>query len=236
MTRHVLLNNVEHKDLRVITRRGAQYGDQLMGTLTFPAEFRNIQAHYPIVFQKSPSGELVPLALFGFRENQNLFLDEGGWDVPYVPMMVERMPFLIGKGANDQQVIHIDLDSPRISRTEGEPVFRDHGGSSEFLERMNAMLSTIHQGLADTPLFTGALTEFELLESFVLDIQFPDGAQHRFAGFHTIQEERLARLDAAALGKLHERGYLLPIYMVIASFSNFRSMIDRAGRLDAASR
>ena len=70
----------------------------------------------------------------------------------------------------------------------------------------------------------------------MLDIQFLDGAQHRFAGFYTIQEERLGKLDAAALGKLHERGYLLPIYMVIASFANFRSLIERASKLNAAER
>ena len=81
-----------------------------------------------------------------------------------------------------------------------------------------------------------ALLEHNLLESFVIDIQFKDGAQHRFSGFYTIQEERLAKLDGAALGKLHERGYLQPIYMVIASFSNFRGLIERASRLNAADR
>ena len=70
----------------------------------------------------------------------------------------------------------------------------------------------------------------------MIDIQFKDGAQHRFGGFYTIQEERLAKLDGAALGKLHERGYLQPVYMVIASFSNFRGLIERASRLNATDR
>ena len=55
----MLLNNVDHKDLRVITTRGAEYGDDVMFALTFPAEFRNIQAHYPIVFRKT-RGRAVP--------------------------------------------------------------------------------------------------------------------------------------------------------------------------------
>ena len=235
MSRHAHLNNVEHRDLRVITARGAKYGDDLMYTLTFPAEFRNVQAHYPIVFGKSAEGNYTPLALFGFREKQNLFLQDDKWDAPYVPLMLERQPFLIGNAANGK-VVHIDLDSARVSRTEGEAIFREHGGQTDYLDRITRVLGMLNEGVESTPAFIAALVEHNLLESFVLDIQFPDGAQHRFAGFHTIQEERLARLDAAALGKLHERGYLLPIYMVIASFSNFRSMIDRAGRLDAASR
>jgi hypothetical protein len=78
MTRHVLLNNLEHRDLRVITRHGAELGDDMMYALTFPAEFRNIQAHYPIVFAKTPDEKFIPLALLGFREKQNLFLSGGG--------------------------------------------------------------------------------------------------------------------------------------------------------------
>ena len=39
-------------------------------------------------------------------------------------MMVDRLPFLIGNGPNGK-VIHIDLDSPRVSSTEGERLFRN---------------------------------------------------------------------------------------------------------------
>ena len=237
MSRHALLNNVEHKDLRIITTHGARQGDgDMMASLTFPAEFRNIQAHYPIVFRRTETGEFVPLALFGFREKQNLFVTEAGWDVPYIPLMVERIPFLIGKGPNSEQVIHIDLDSPRVSRTEGQPIFMEHGGNTEFLNQMSSVLATIHTGLAATNPFVAALVEHELLESFVLDIQFRDGGQHRFTGFHTIREEKLASLGAEALGKLHEKGYLQAIYMVVASLAHFRDLIERASKLDAAAR
>jgi hypothetical protein len=206
-----------------------------MYTMTFPAEFRNVQAHYPIVFGKSQDGKFTPLALFGFREKQNLFLREGKWDASYLPMMLERVPFLIGNAPNGK-VVHIDLDSPRVSRTEGEPIFLEQGGNTEFLERITGLLGMLHEGIESTPAFVQALLDHNLLESFVLDMQFNDGAQHRFGGFYTIQEERLGKLDATALGKLHERGFLLPIYMVIASFSNFRSLIERANKLNAAER
>jgi len=235
MTKHAHLNNVEHRDLRVITARGAQYGENVMYTMTFPAEFRNVQAHFPIVFGKSNDGTFTPLALFGFRDKQNLFLEGDKWDALYVPLMMERQPFLIGHAPHGK-VVHIDLDSPRVSQTVGERIFRDHGGNSDFLEHITGVLGTLDQGIEGTAPFIAALIEHNLLESFVLDMQFKDGAQHRFAGFYTIQEERLAKLDAAALGKLHERGYLQPIYMVIASFSNFRGLIERASRLNAAER
>ena len=170
MTKPVLLSNVEHRDLRVITRRGAAYGDDVMAAMTFPAEFRNVQAHYPIAFSKSAEGTYTPVALFGFRDKQNLFLTEQGWDAHYVPLMVARQPFYIGQSPNGK-VLQIDLDSPRLSRTEGEALFKEHGGNTEFLERMGGMLSTIDQGVVATQPFVAALQEHNLLESFVVDIE-----------------------------------------------------------------
>ncbi|MEE7548880.1 SapC family protein, partial [Xanthomonas sp. Kuri4-1] len=60
------------------------------------------------------------------------------------------------------------------------------------------------------------------------------GAQHRLAGFHTIDEDRLRALDADALWQLHQAGWLEPIYMVVASMSNFRALIERMNRRHAA--
>jgi hypothetical protein len=239
VTRLSLLSNIEHKDLRVITRRGTSFGDDVIGVMTFPAEFRNLQAHYPIVFSKSREGVFTPLALFGFKEKQNLFLvkkdGQETWDAHYVPLMVERQPFYIGQSANGK-VMQIDLDSPRISRTEGELLFKEHGGNSDYLERVGSLLATIDQGVIATQPFVAAMQEHGLLESFVLDIELRDGSQHRFAGFHTVQEEKLAKLGAEALGKLHEKGYLQAAFMIVASLSNFRDLIERANRLNAADR
>jgi hypothetical protein len=232
MTNTVLLNNVDHKDVRIVTTRGAEYGDDVMFAITFPAEFRNIQAHYPIVFRKAADGQFQPLALFGFEERQNLFLTRNGWDATYLPLMIERLPFLIGR-ANGQLTMHIDIASPRVSRTAGESLFREHGGTTEFTERMNSVLLAIHDGLEQIPAFIAALLEHELLESFVLDVQLHDGSEHRLAGFYTVNEERLAALGGGALERLNKAGYLLPAYMAIASLSNFRALIERRNRLHA---
>lgn len=232
MTDNVLLNNLDHKDLRIITARGADYGDNVMFALTFPAEFRSVQAHYPIVFRKAADGQFQPLVLFGFHDGQNLFLGRNGWDATYLPLMMERQPFLIGIG-DEQLTIHVDLDSPRISRTTGEAVFLEHGGTTEFLERMNSILLAIHQGLESTPPFIAALLEHELLESFVFDITLADGSQNRLAGFYTIHEDRLNALGGVALECLSKAGHLQAAYMAIASLSNFRELIERQNRLHA---
>jgi hypothetical protein len=233
MTNNVLLNNVDHKDLRVITTRSAQYGDDVMYAITFPSEFRNIQAHYPIVFRKDAQGQFEPIALLGFQERQNLFLTQRGWDASYVPLTIERLPFLIGFSADKQPMVHVDLDSPRVSRTEGEPVFREHGGNTEFLERMSSVLLAIHEGIAGVQPFVAALLEHELLESFVLDVQLANGSQNRLAGFYSIHEERLLGLSGAVLERFNRAGYLQAIHMAIASLSQFRALIERMNRRNA---
>jgi hypothetical protein len=236
MPNTVLLNNIDHKHLRVITSRGAEYGDKVMFALTFPAEFRDLQAHYPIVFRKAADGvSFESLALFGFHEGENLFLGRNRWDAAYVPLAIERQPFLIGING-DELMVHVDLDNPRLSTTAGEPAFKEHGGTTEFLERMNSVLLAIHQGLQVAPAFIAALLEHELLESFVFDIELDDGSQNRLAGFYTINEERLAGLGGNALERLHKAGYLQAIYMAIASLSNFRALIERKNRANASQR
>ena len=56
------------------------------------------------------------------------------------------------------------------------------------------------------------------------------------SGFYTIHEENLAKLGAEALGSLHARGYLQPIYMVIASMSKLRDLIERKNKRHAGQR
>ena len=230
MARHVQLNDIDHKHLRVDTRRSAALGDDVAFVPTFPAEFRNIQAHYPIVFRKDTNGALHPIALLGFQEGRNLFLDGERWDATYLPLAIERQPFLIGRGGDNDLTVHIDLDSPRVVMEAGTPLFRKEGGNSEYLDRVASVLLALHDGLERVPAFVDALLALELLESFALDVELDDGSANRLTGFYAINEDRLRALDAAALGGLHAAGYLEPVFMAVASVANFRGLIERMNR------
>lgn len=236
MTRHVQLNNVDHRDLRVDTRRSAALGDDVAFAPTFPAEFRDLQAHYPIVFRKDAGGALQPIALLGFEDRHNLFLDGERWDATYLPLAIERQPFLIGRDDSGGLMVHIDLDNPRVRSDAGETLFREQGGSTDYMDRITSVLLTLHNGLERVPAFVDALLAHELLESFVLDIELDDGSVNRLAGFYTINEDRLRALDATALGELHAAGHLQPVFMAVASVANFRSLIERMNRSRAGGR
>ncbi|GGQ17138.1 SapC family protein [Shewanella litoralis] len=234
MSQHVLLNSIDHKDLKVNTSRSAALGDNLWFSVTFPQEFRSIQAHYPIFFHKdAATGQFYSVALFGFAQNENLFLTDSGWNASYVPLSVRRQPFLIGQQTvredgieRQQRVIHVDLDHPRVSQTEGEALFLPYGGNTPLLDEVGEMLEIIHHGLIDSQRFIDALIEHELLESFTLDIELDNGKKHQMIGFYTINENTLATLSADTLATLHQQGYLQAIYMALASQSKVRDLLN----------
>ncbi|OQP73352.1 peptidase [Xanthomonas phaseoli pv. syngonii LMG 9055] len=232
MTNAVLLNNLDHRDLRVITAHGAAYGDDVMSAATFPQEFRQVQAQYPIVFHRSGERTFQPLALLGLRLGENLFLDGAHWDAPYIPLAIERQPFLIGEQP-DEPMVHVDLDSPRISRTEGEPLFREHGGTTEFLDRISQVLRTLHDGLVASTGFVERALRYDLLEPFVFEATLNNGLECRLAGLHVVHEERLRALDDAALLELHRHGDLEPLYMAVASIAQLRHLLERMNRRHA---
>jgi hypothetical protein len=238
MAKIELLNNLDHKDLRVITTRSAEYGDNLWYTPTFPHEFRNLQRHYPIVFTKnSETGQFQAVALLGFELGENLFLNQDGWEAGYIPLSIMRQPFLIGyqdttEGGvpKTELVISVNMDSPRVSTTEGDRVFLEHGGNTDYLERVNSILNLVHQGLERNQLFIDMMLGMDLLESFVLDVELNDGSEHRMSGFYTINEDSLAGLTGDDLVILNNKGYLEAVYMVMASQSNIPDLVDRKNR------
>ncbi|ATS22863.1 peptidase [Xanthomonas phaseoli pv. phaseoli] len=232
MTNAVLLNNLDHRDLRVISAHGAAYGDDVMSAATFPQEFRQVQAQYPIVFHRSGERSFQPLALLGLRLGENLFLDGAHWDAPYIPLAIERQPFLIGEQP-DGPMVHVDLDSPRISRTEGEPLFREHGGTTEFLDRISQVLRTLHDGLVASTGFVERALRYDLLEPFVFQATLNNGLECRLAGLYVVHEERLRALNDAALLELHRHGDLEPLYMAVASIAQLRHLLERMNRRHA---
>lgn len=234
MPNYELLNNVDHKNIRVLTKRSPALGDNVHFVMTFPLEFRRVQSCYPIFFQKDANtGKFFPLALLGFEAGENLFLEEGKWDADYIPLMIRRHPFVIGYQQDDSapegksMVVSIDMESPRVSQTDGEPLFLEHGGNSDFLASMTALLEDIHIGHQINAEFVEALVEFDLIETVSMEIELNDGSKRQLLGLYTINEERLEQLDGEALAKLHNRKFLFHIYMVLASLSSFRTLIDK---------
>lgn len=241
MTRHVLLNNIDHQHTRVLHHFSAEYADNLASVPVFPTEFTELQKEYPILLRRdSADGHYQAIALLGFAAEENLYLDSAhpcGWDARYIPASIEKGPFLIGfqhqpgDDAAPNPVVHIDMDHPKVSEQHGQALFLSQGGNSPYLQHISARLQAIHQGLAmATPMFA-AFSQLELIEPVNIEFSLDNGDKHRLNGNYCINTTRLAALRATELEQLHQAGFLQLAYAMVSSISNIRSLIDRKNTL-----
>ncbi|WP_149195462.1 SapC family protein [Luteimonas suaedae] len=246
MARYELLNNVAHKELRVVTRFGREFGDQVGMVPAFPTEYAELQREYPIFFRKErEGGEYQSVAMLGFDKQENLFLQGDHWNASYLPGYVARGPFLIGfqeqwdEGElHKKPVIHVDLDHPRISFEEGEPVFLPQGGHSPYLQHITTVLGGIHDGVEGGKAMFAAFESMGLIQPVKLEVKLDAEHGVDLTGLYGIDRERLAALEADKLLALHRWGFLEGAFLVLASMHNMRRLIaekQRRLRLQAES-
>ncbi|RZA11578.1 MAG: peptide ABC transporter permease, partial [Lysobacteraceae bacterium] len=198
MPRYQLLDNVAHKDLRVIARFGPEFGDAAGMVPAFPTEWAELQREYPIFFRRDPAGAWQSVALLGFDAGENLFLRDDRWDAAYLPGAVARGPFLIGFQERLQDgelrrepVVHVDLEHPRASFDEGEPVFLQHGGHSPYLEHVIGVLRGMHDGTDMGKAMFAAFEAAGLLQPLALRVQVDEHTEVNVTGLHGIDRDRM---------------------------------------------
>ncbi|WP_078083292.1 SapC family protein [Microbulbifer mangrovi] len=237
---YVLLNNVEHADLKVVEQYSCEAGDGAAAVMTFPTEFENIQREYPILLRKNPEDDTFQaVAILGLQKGESLFLAEGenspanGWTGNYVPAMVARGPFIIGfqegseNNDNAQPMVFVDLEHPRLSRTRGTPLFKEFGGNSAYLEHISGVLRIIHQGAEVARAMFSALDEVGLIEPVSINVDLKNGDKHQLSGYYTVSEERLNALSGETLHALNAAGYLRGVFLMIASLGNIEHLVAR---------
>ena len=238
MARYELLNNVTHKDLRVVMRFGREFGDDIGMVLAFPSEYAELQREYPIFFRKDrDSGEWQSVALLGFEQHENLFLQDGRWNAAYLPGAVARGPFLIGfqeqridNELRTEPVIHVDVEHPRASFSEGEAVFLPQGGQSPYLQHIASVLRGIRDGTEFGTAMFATFDSMGLIQPVNLDVQLDDKHRVSVNGLHGIDSEKLAALDAESLQRLNQSGLLEGAYLVLASLHNVRRLMAEKQR------
>ncbi|MES1199131.1 MAG: SapC family protein [Pseudomonadota bacterium] len=241
MTNTVLLNNVDHHDLRVITGHSAAFGDNINQVQVLPTEFEDVQREYPIFLMKDANGEYLAIALLGLDKQENLFLDEKGWQARYIPALQQRGPFFIGfheqaaeGGVRREPMIYVDLDHPRISRTEGQPLFLPQGGNSPYLEAAAHTLRVIHRGVESGKAVFAAFDQMGLIEPVAVEIKLNDREQFTLPNYFTIAADKLAALDGARLEQLNKSGLLRLAYALVSSLPNVNRLIAAKNQRRAA--
>lgn len=234
MSNHQILNPADHAQLRIRTGAGAEFGDAVTACLAIPAEFRRLACEFPILFRfDAEQGSFSALALMGFEQGENLFLEGDRWDAVCRPLAMAVQPFLIGRAQDGEgpSQVHIDMANPRIARDgDGTPVFDEAGQPTPYLQQAIEMLGALDDGYRASADFFAACKRYDLLEPFSMDVTLGNGAAHRMVGYHLVNEEKLQSLEPAVLAELSAQGHLLPLYMAIASLGNLGKLIARKNR------
>ena len=188
------------------------------------SEFAAAASCCPIVFTKQPqTGAFYTGVMFGLQPGDTLLADaasRGGFQ----PLALQRDGFFIS-----EEKIVVDLDHPRISASEGEPLFDDAHMPSPGLRRVQRALGQVQTGLDQTERFIRTLMEFKLIEPMDVTLAFRDRKRIVLEGLYTVSLDAFRDLDDSAVLQLVRAGYAQLMYVMNASLHHigrFASLRD----------
>jgi hypothetical protein len=159
--------------------------------------------------------------MFGFRpEEPPLTADDG-----FQPLDIERQGFFVSG-----EHIAIDIEHPRISETDGEPLFDQDGQPGDYLRAIQRMLGQLTMGVEQTDAFIRSLLDLGLIEPIDISLRFDDGDTLRLQGLYTVSRDSLHDLGDSDALKLFRDGYLQLAYTMIASLQQIPLMARRRNR------
>jgi hypothetical protein len=221
-----ILNHQTHAQLKVITEHSAEYGENINNVPVLIHELKKLAHEYPLCFMKDPNtGQFNLYALLGFAPEENLYLDQHQWNANYIPLNIQRQPFIVGR-RNDSTFISINTQSKRISHTQGEPLFNSDETPTAYLNSINELLSQLTPSETMTKVFIAQLLNHQLLESARINIAFSDGSTFSYEGIYTINTDRLNGLSEVEINRLQEQHFLAPIKFIIQSLQQLQRLID----------
>ena len=132
-----------------------------------------------------------------------------------------------GETAQRNAIITIDMDSKRVSDTEGEPLFTSEGERTDYLKGIDNLLARLLTGINATEVFIDTIAELNLIELARVEITFADGEHRRYDGLYTIRAGGLNELKGDVLEDLHRKGYLQACYLLLASMGQLQKLVAR---------
>ena len=224
----VALNKETHKDKKISSQdRTFEFAAGTNSVILAGLEFSEAGKEYPIVFAQAGEN-IVPVAMLGLRNEENLFVDESGhWDAHYIPAFVRRYPFVLAEtGENKQRVVCIDESYQGFSDVEGEPLFVEDE-ASPLLKQALEFLEEYQKQYVRTESFVNRLRENDLLMSLNAKIDIPGGQQFGLSGLLAVDERRLLELNDEKAIQLFRTGELSWIYCHLMSLGCMGRMVER---------
>lgn len=228
--RNVVPLTVErHKGHAVEPVDGFRYAAQTNSVYISAVEFSRCAQFYPIVF--SGDGEnLFPVALLGYREQENLFLrEDGSWDAGYIPAYIRRYPFLPATTqVEGEYLVCIDEGFAGVNQQgRGERLFNDDGSKTQYTEKVLSFLSGFQNEHERTQKLCSVLPDLDLLEEKQVKVELPNGKTYILKGMKVVSREKLAKLPDSEIGEMMAHGVLELIYYHLFSLDRLNELLKR---------
>ena len=233
----IALNSETHRNLKIKpSDQGLKFSAKTNSVLLAGVEFPEACKHFPIVFAKVAEQRVLPVALLGFRDLENLFVDAGGqWKGEYVPAYIRRYPFLLAKtDAGPQLTVCIDESYPGFGADEGQPLFNAKGESTDYLKGVLGFLQDYQAQLERTDSFLKSLRDLDLLTDVAANVTLPGGERLSIAGLMMVDERKLQALPEAQVLRLFRSGELAWVYSHLLSIGNFNRLLSNAAPTQTA--
>ena len=230
----IFLNSVTHKSVKIAPVTNYKYAKNLNSVVVVGQEFLEAAKFYPVVFTKTKEGEIIPVALLGLRNSENLFLDEDGkWkEGAYVPAFFRRYPFILASNVGQDGSFAVCVDSAYegFGEKKGMSLFDDKGNQTKEFKQVVDFLKNFQAQHSATVELVKSLKEMELFRDVSANITLPKGEKLGFAGLMMVDETKMMALGDEQALELFRKGYLSWIYAHLYSLSNFRPLMNLAAK------
>lgn len=227
----VPLSRDRHQDWFVDMAQGYAFTRESNSIYVAGTEFPMASREYPIVFAKDAGENLVPVAMLGLRQNQNLMVDvDGAWLGSYIPAYIRRYPFILANADPEANTFAVCIDesySGFNTAGEGDRLITDEGKHGEILANSVKFLEEFHKHSEVTATFCRAVAEAGLVESMQANFSMKSGSSFSLAGLYCVTRNKIKALSAEQLKHFADRDYLDLLYLHIYSLSNMDKLVAR---------
>lgn len=220
-----------HAGLAVRDDYDYRWCSQLNAVYLNAVEFSRAALDFPIAFTREErSGEFIPVAVLGLRNQENLFVgDDGQWRTHcYIPAYFRRHPFCIAElpkadGAEPQRLVCVETEQLAPS---DQPLIAEDGSPTERWQAIQQLLEAIEGARQQTRVFTRRLEALELLTGFDALATANSGQQMRLQGMFRVDEQKLSDIPHKELKQMLSKGELRCLYAHLISLENFGRLLD----------
>jgi SapC len=224
-----------HGKLRVKANPGFAHASLQHVAPVVLSELAVCASNFPLIFLPRPGdGKLLLAAMLGLRPGENIYHGPEFWDSTYVPLAIQRYPFVAGYDDRltdvDEITTCLEINSPLLSEKEGTPLFTADGEQTDFFKSKHQLLSNMFDSQRLTELFVDAVVDLGLVSLMNLHLQQQNGEIRRVTGLFALDEKKMKNLSPEQFLQLHKADFLPACYLIMASLHQLTQLVRLRNR------